>query len=62
MNKNNCSEHKFKHTPIILNQRYCNHKENRVETLIEVHDNKCVTDKQTVHIDYFKDMYTLRKS
>ena len=56
MNKNNCSEHKFKHTPIILNQRYCNHKENRVETLIEVHDNKCVTDKQTVHVDYFKDM------
>ncbi len=57
--KNNCVEHKFKTTPIILNQRYCNHRAKRVETLLEVNNNQCITDLQTVHIDYFKDIYTL---
>lgn len=61
MNKIPYIEHKFKHTPIILTQRYYNHRKKRVETLVDVKGSKCVTNMQTVHIDYFRDIYTLKR-
>ena len=57
----NCKEHMFKNTPIILNQRYCNHSAKRMEALLEVQGNYAVTDCQRVHLDYFRDVYTLAK-
>ncbi len=56
-----CQEHMSKNTPIILNQRYCNHSAKRVEILLEVQDQQAITSHQKVSLDYFKDIYTLVK-
>ncbi len=54
-------EHMFKRTPIILHQRYWNHRLNQIETLIDVRGHMMRTNVQEVHEDYFMDVYTLVK-
>ncbi len=51
-------EHMFKRTPIILHQRYWNHRLKQVETLIDVRGHMMITNCQEIHEDYFRDVYT----